>query len=295
MDVRHLNYFVAVAEELHFGRAADRLDVSVATLSHQIRALEAELGARLLNRKTKSAISLTDAGKRFLLEARIALQQFDKAALVGRRAGRGEVGTLALGYVMAAVTTGVLPSAMREFLTARPDVAFQLERLETFPQMDAIAQGRLDLGITRAMQRYPSGLTGFVFHTEPYVLAIPEGHRLARRKSIAPEELLGESLIAASLQMEVGFWGNLTSVSAPHGPLQIAARAHDMLSVIACAAAGLGISAVSESHARIAVPGLVYRPMRGDQRQSELAIVFRRGEANPLVKSFISVIRKGRR
>jgi len=110
MELRHFRYFVAVAEEFHFSRAAARLNIATPTLSHQIQSLEAILGAQLFARKTSSAVVLTRAGKRFLDEARATLKQADHAALVVRRAARGEVGNLAIGYLFSASCTGLLPA-----------------------------------------------------------------------------------------------------------------------------------------------------------------------------------------
>lgn len=292
MELRHLKYFVAVAEDLHFARAAARLNISTATLSQQIRSLETQISARLLNRKTKSAISLTEAGKRFLVEAKATLEQADRASLVGRRAGRGEIGTIAFGYVMSAASAGLVQTAVSDFRTTRPDVTFQLLRADTYEQMHAIADGQLDVGIMRPVGRYPSGLTGFVVLSEPYVLAIPANHPLARRKRLTPADLAGEPLIAASLQMEVGFWDNLASVAVGDAPLNIVARAPDMLSVIVLAGAGVGISAVSQCQQNMPIPGVVYRPISGVERRAELALVHRRDERDPLVASFIAMLRQ---
>jgi DNA-binding transcriptional LysR family regulator len=291
MEFRHLKYFVAVAEALHFGRAAQHLGISAPTLSNQIRTLETSLSTRLLHRKTSSSVSLTDAGKRFLSEARAALNQLEKAERVARRAGRGEIGTLALGYVMSAASSGLLQLAIGNFRKTRPEVSFQLIRSETFPQMDAIANGQLDIGFTRPMGRYPTGLTGFVLLSEPYVLAIPSKHPLARKRRVAPADIIGEPLIAASLQMEVGFWDNLASLAASDGPLNIVARAADMLSVIALAASGVGISAVSQCLQNMPIPGVVYRPISGAGRRAELAAVHRKNESNQLVRGFINTLR----
>ena len=115
MEIRHLRYFIAVAEELHFARAAERLNIAPPTLSHSIAALETELGARLFMRKTKSAVALTDAGKRFFDEARMALRHFEHAETAGRRAARGEIGTIAVGYMHAASCAGVVPDLDQQF------------------------------------------------------------------------------------------------------------------------------------------------------------------------------------
>ena len=109
MELRHLRYFVAVAEKLHFSRAAEQLNISTPTLSHQIQALETMLGAQLLSRRKKSAVSLTHTGKRFLEEARATLRQAENAELVGKRAARGDIGSIAIGYILSASSIGLLP------------------------------------------------------------------------------------------------------------------------------------------------------------------------------------------
>ncbi len=292
MELRHLRYFVALAEELHFGRAAERLNISTPTLSLQIRALEGSIATRLLYRKTKTSVSLTEAGSRFLVEARATLEQAERAQLVGRRAGRGEIGSVSLSYVMSAASAGLVQSAVMDFRTAKPDVAVQLRRADTFAQLEAVAGGQVDIGITHPLGRYPSGLTGFVLLSEPYILAIPSRHPLARRKHITPGDLIGQPLIAASLQMEIGFWDNLISAIAPDAPLNIAARAPDVLSLIVLAAAGVGISAVSQCLRNMPIPGVVFRPIAGADGRAELVVVHRRQEANPLVRSFIGMLRQ---
>ncbi len=147
MELRHLRYFVAVAEELHFTRAAHRLNISAPTLSNQIKALEAILGAQLLSRRTRSAVVLTQTGKRFLEEARATLRQADNAQLVGKRAARGDIGTIAVGYILSASCIGLLPALIASFRKEHPSVSFQISRMETFPQMKAVIDGRIDISI----------------------------------------------------------------------------------------------------------------------------------------------------
>jgi len=173
MELRHLRYFVAVAEKLHFSRAAEHLNISTPTLSHQIQALETMLGAQLLSRKTKSAVSLTQTGKRFLEEARATLRQAENAELVGKRAARGDIGSIAIGYILSASCIGLLPELIEAFQKETPGVSLQLSRMETFPQMKAIIEGVLDIAFIRAPQRYPAELTGFVVDRHPYCVAIP--------------------------------------------------------------------------------------------------------------------------
>ncbi|HEY6380769.1 MAG TPA: LysR family transcriptional regulator, partial [Pseudolabrys sp.] len=150
MELRHLRYFVAVAEKLHFSRAAEELNISTPTLSHQIQALERMLGAQLLSRKKKSAVALTHTGKRFLEEARATLRQAENAELVGKRAARGDIGTVAVGYILSASCIGLLPDLIGSFRKANPNASLQIVRMETFPAMKALIDGILDVVFIRA-------------------------------------------------------------------------------------------------------------------------------------------------
>lgn len=140
MELRHLRYFVAVAEKLHFSRAAEDLNISTPTLSHQIQALERMLGAQLLSRRKKSAVSLTQTGKRFLEEARATLRQAENAELVGKRAARGNIGSIAIGYILSASCIGLLPELIGTFQKENPNVLVQIVRMETFPQVKALIE-----------------------------------------------------------------------------------------------------------------------------------------------------------
>jgi hypothetical protein len=132
MELRHLRYFVAVAEELHFARAAERLNIAGPTLSHQISALESILGAKLFTRRTKSAVALTHPGKHFLIEARDTLKQAEHAELVGRQAGRGDAGSISAGYVLSAGFGGLVSTSFAGFRKSHPGVSFQLTRMQPF-------------------------------------------------------------------------------------------------------------------------------------------------------------------
>jgi len=291
MELRHFRYFIAVAEELHFTRAAARLNIAAPTLSHQIRALESILGAKLLTRKTRTAVALTQAGKRFLDEARATLMQADHAALVVRRAARGEVGNLAIGYLFSASCSGTLSSAIMEFHAVHPEVSFQLRKLQPFTLYAAMADGLIDVAFTRATDRYPAGLVGMTIERLPLFLAIPAGHRLAARKQVSVDELGTEEFVSTSVAMEVGLWGDIAGTIAKTATPRIAARADDVFSVLNLVSAGIGISVVSEALGRLAIPGVVYRKLTGCSQQAEFAVVYRRNEDAPVVQAFISQMR----
>jgi DNA-binding transcriptional LysR family regulator len=291
MELRHLRYFIAVAEELHFGRAAARLNIAAPTLSHQIRALETLLGAKLLTRKTKRAVALTQPGQRFLVEARETLNAADHAERIGRRAARGEVGSIAIGYVFSAGCSGLISSTVINFRKTHPDVSIQLRRMLTFAQFKALIDGSIDVGFTQAAQRYPSGLTGFVVDRQPLWLAIPEGHHLAARKQVTPAMLVDESFVAVSLEMEVGFGGNIATISPPGVSLRIVERVPDIFTVMTLVAAGVGIGVLSEPLTRVSIPGMIFRKIVGVTRMFELAVVYRKNESSPVVKVFVDFLR----
>src|SRR5262245_17482293 len=291
MELRHLRYFVAVAEKLHFSRAAEDLNISTPTLSHQIQALERMLGAQLLSRRKKSAVTLTQTGKRFLEEARATLRQAENAELVGKRAARGDIGSIAIGYILSASSIGLLPEMIRTFQKDNPNVAVHIVRMETFPQMKALIDGVLDVAFIRAPQRYPAELSGFVVDRHPYYVALPEGHHLAQRKQLSLAMLADESFVAGSLEMEVGFWGNLGAVSKPGQSLRIVQRTPDIFSLLTFVAAGAGLGIISAPMQSVVIPGIVYRKISGALQEAEIAVAYRKRESAPVVKSFIQRLR----
>jgi DNA-binding transcriptional LysR family regulator len=290
MELRHLRYFVAVAEELHFSRAAIKLNIATPTLSAQIQSLETMLGAKLFVRKTRS-VALTDVGRRFLEEARATLRQAAQAELIGRRAARGELGSIAVAYVLSAACGGFVSSAIREFRAAHPDVTFQLTKMETFPQMKALIDGTLDIGFTRAPQRYPSGLAGFIIDRQPLWLAMPDDHRLASRNVVEPEQYANEPFVATLLDMEIGFWGNIAAITPPGATLRVVARMPDAFSVLTSVAAGIGLGVMSEALTAIQIPGIVFRRIMKTNRSSDHVLVYRKNEGATAIKAFVAMVR----
>jgi DNA-binding transcriptional LysR family regulator len=295
MELRHLRYFVAVAEELHFGRAADRLNISGPTLSHQIGALETFLGAKLFARKTKSMVALTHPGKRFLIEARETLKQAEHAEMIGRQAARGDVGSIAVGFMLAAGCSGLVSSSLINFRKSHPDVSFQLRNMLTYPQFRALIDGSLDIGFTQAPPRYPAGLTGFTVFRQPFWAVLPEGHPLAARKQITPAMMINEPFVALSLEMETGFGSNIAAITPPGVTLHIAERVADAFTVMAMVGAGAGISVVSESLTRVAMQGVVFRRITGVTRTADIALVHRMNEGAQVVAAFIDSVRSQKR
>src|SRR5215217_17341 len=181
MELRHLRYFVAVAEELHFGRAAARLRIAQPPLSRQIRDLEREIGAALFERVPRG-VELTPAGRAFLPEARLTLSQAERAKRTAQRAALGETGRLRVGFVEAATHSGILPDVLSFFRAHLPSIGLSLFELDPLRQAEAFQDGRIDVGI---LHNPPLDAARWLrvepIHTEPVILALPKAHGLAHR------------------------------------------------------------------------------------------------------------------
>ena len=182
MEMRHLRYFVAVAEHLHFGRAAEQLHMCQPPLSQQIKSLEEELGILLFYRKNKR-ITLTDAGRAFLEDAREILRRTESASERARDIANGVLGLISLAFVLPSMDT-FLPEAIREFRQENPRVEIRLLEMGTLAQLDALAAGSIDLGVMRLFQQETRGLFVEKIVEEAYVLAIPSQHPLALSKTV---------------------------------------------------------------------------------------------------------------
>ena len=195
IDIRQMRYFVTLAETLHFGRAAERLHLSQPPLSRQIAALEKELGVKLIDRSSRHA-TLTRAGQSFLDDLRAVLAAFDQACSNARRADRGEIGELSIGFMMHAAYT-VLPSLARRYLAAYPDVDVKLREVVPNALIEDILAARFDAGIMFSPGSVRGLETRPIFH-EKLCLAVHKDHPLANRKTAGARELEGQPLIVTS-------------------------------------------------------------------------------------------------
>jgi DNA-binding transcriptional LysR family regulator len=293
MELRHLRYFIAVAEQLHFTRAAERLHISPPALTEQIQGLERELGVRLLIRNQRK-VALTDAGSRFLDEARATLRQAERAELVARRAGRGEAGNVEIGYVSSASCTGLLARAIKQYRVTRPMVNVNIHKIETSRQLEDLTESRLDIGLLRPPSRYPFGIASVIVARQTIIVVLPADHPLAATKvPIRPAMLAGEAFIAPNFEMEIGIYQHTAELARKGGfAPRMVARAPDFFTIVTMVAAGFGIAAVPQSCACIQIPGIVYKPIAGQTRAAELAAAFRRDERAPAVKTFIQHLRR---
>jgi DNA-binding transcriptional LysR family regulator len=291
VELHHLRYFVAVAEELHFGRAARRLRVAQPPLSQQIRRLEEEVGARLLDRSRRH-VALTAPGAAFLAHARRALAEADLAAEDARRAARGETGRLSVGFVGSAMA-GPLPAILRAFRASSPDVALSLQQLTTSRQLDALRGGSLDVGCLHP----PAGgdLVVQPLLAEPLVAALPADHPLAARDAVALGDLEGEPFIVPPREEGAAFHDEVLAACARAGFLpRVAQSATEMSTIVGLVSAGAGIALVPAAIRRLNRDGVAYRPLRADGGPPvvRLALAWRADRESPLLQRFVAAARE---
>lgn len=288
MELRHLRYFIAVAEELHFGRAAARLHMAQPPLSQQIRALEEELGVRLLERTSRS-VRLTPAGGAYLDQARDTLVRLDEAGRQARRIHRGEAGELDVGY-MNPVMDAVLCRALARFGEARPEVALRLRELPTPLQLEELRAGRLDLGFIRLMERGDglNGLSTRVVAREPYVLALPEGHPLLRLATVPLSRVAAEPLILFPRQgLPELYDAMLDALRAGGGEPRVSQEVSGKHAALALVAAGFGVCLVPASARDWLRRGVELRPVSPGLPVVRMAAAWRRGEDNPAAQVLV--------
>jgi DNA-binding transcriptional LysR family regulator len=288
MELRHLRYFVAVAEELHFRRAAERLHMSQPPLSQQIRKLEDDVGATLLVRNQRR-VELTAAGAAYYARARDILDAVEDAAREARRVQRGEVGRLDVGFVGSAVYS-IVPELLRAFRAKYADVGLRLRELGTTEQLRRLEDGRLDVGFLRP----PGGRPGLSIETvlrEPVVVALPEGHRLAAAAEVRVAELAGEPLVLMTRAGAPGLRDALAPITDALGEEAIVQEVAEMQTVIGLVAAGVGVSLVPGSVRALARTGVVYRPLAGDPPHVALSAAWRTGDGSPVLAAFLALIR----
>ena len=292
MELRHLRYFVAVAEELHFGRAAKRLHIAQPPLSRQIRDLEREIGTPLFERIPRG-VELTPAGSAFLPEARLTLAQADRAQRSAQRAARGETGRLRVGFVEAATHSGILPDVLSFFRMHLPSVGLSLFELDPQRQEEAFRDGRIDLGILHsAPVDADRWLRVEVIYTEPVVLAVPEAHRLAGRARFTLGNLAEESFVLFPRHVAPPMYDDIIarcrSVSFSPRVVQEAAGWHTLASLVG---AGVGVGFVPRSLTRFQQHGVVYRRVRDLSVDMALSAVWKSGEKSAVRERFVTALR----
>jgi DNA-binding transcriptional LysR family regulator len=288
MELRHLRYFTAIAEERHFGRAAERLGIAQPPLSKQLQDLERELGYPLVDR-SRRPIALTAAGQTLFDHTRNLLAAVEVAVRETRRAGAGHSGKLAIGYLSSLAYSG-LTQLLRAFRERSPDVAIEVRELPPADQIEALKRGDLDVGFVRAPLLEPE-LASENVRTEKLVLALPADHRLAIRDRIALSAVAREPFVFFPRDRGPGFFDLLIGFCRDSGFTPQIVQEAPQIDVLALVAAGFGLSILPESVREQRRADIVLRPLIGSP-STELRLVWRSGDATPAVARFIETVRR---
>jgi DNA-binding transcriptional LysR family regulator len=288
MELRPLRYFVTVARELHFGRAALKLGIAQPPLSRQIQKLEAELGFTLFDRSRRQ-VALSPAGAVLLGHAEAVLDSLEAGVREARRTSAGERGRVAVGYPSSLAYTGLV-GLLRAFRAEFPDVELTVRELPHAGQLEAIRSGQLDVGFVRGPLA-ERGLTSECVRREPLVLALPADHPLARQRRLRLEKLGAEPFVFFSRARAPLFFDLLISLCERAGFSPRIAQEAPQVDVLSLVGAGFGISIVPASVRGIRRTDVVLRPFAGAP-MTELHVAWRTGDASPARQAFVNVVRR---
>ncbi|PAX53149.1 LysR family transcriptional regulator [Brunnivagina elsteri] len=298
MELRHLRYFVTLAEELHFGHAAEKLHIAQPPLSQQIRQLETELGFQLFQR-TKRSVQLTEAGQVFLLEVKKIFKQLEQAIQIGRQTSRGEMGQLVLGFVSSSAYS-ILPEILRRFRAEFPGVKLELNELATDEQWQFLRGGRIDVGFLRPGFSHHL-IEEAIFETETIfcealVIALPEGHRLTSKAEIPIKSLIDEQFILFPRSFSPGHYDTIISLCQQAGfSPKIIQEAIQMQTIVSLVAAQMGVAIVPSSLQNLQRTGVIYKPIKPTKElaiEVKLNVIWRRNNTSPTVEKFLNVVRE---
>lgn len=288
MELRAVEYALAVADTLHFGRAAELVRVAQPSLSRQIAALEREIGATLFDR-TSRRVALTEAGAQFFPAARKAIAELDAGARRARQAEHGQRGQLRLGFV-ATAALDLLPEVMAQLRARRPNVRVHLTECTTGQQVSQILDGELDVGIGRDVAAEP-GLHVDVIGQESMCLAVAEHHRLAERRSITLDEVVGEAVVRLPRGVAPRADVLLSLIAGQHrGTEAIEQEANHYLTLLALVSAGLGVACVPDHVRQLRSDGVRYLQIRHPEAVTSLTLARRDSDSTPMVRGFCDLV-----
>jgi DNA-binding transcriptional LysR family regulator len=293
MELRHLRYFVAVAEELHFTRAAARLHIAQPPLSQQIRSLEAELGVSLFAR-TRRSVALTEAGAALMPRARALLASTQGLADELQRVARGETGVLRIGFTSTLPLTLVLRDVVADHRRTTPQVSLRLSEMHTARQFEALRRDDLDVGFVRYNERAPAGLALKVLRRDPLRLVMPATHRLARRRSVSIADCRDEAFIAFPSSAGTGTAPLLKRLCAQAGfEPRIAQEAGEATTQIGLVAVGLGLAVLPAPLEAVRIEGVCYVPLKDPGAMLVMSAATRADETSERVLRFVRRLEDG--
>lgn len=259
MEFRHLRYFLVLAEELHFGRAARRLGLSQPPLSLNIQQLEVSVGARLFTRSSK-AVALTAAGLAFVPAARALLDQSTQAANLARDVGRGMAGSLTIGFAGTLLYSG-LPAILARFQAAHPLLRVVLKEMSSSEQLIELTHDRLDVGFAHT-SRVPPELSQILVASQAFVACLPRGHALAQQRTLPLKQLNGEPFAVISRTVSPDYHDRILATCARAGFVpEIRFELQHWLSVVALVSRGMGVALVPQALSLSAMPGALFIPL----------------------------------
>ena len=295
MELRHVRYFLAVAEELNFTRAARRVGIGQPPLSQQIRTLEQEVGAPLFRRLAHGA-ELTETGQAFLPEARALLAQAERALDTARRGAQGRIGRLRVGFTGSAAFCAVMPAALRAFGEQYPAVELCLEEVPTARLLERLLDRQVDAAFIRPGRLDPGEVRVHSLGQEAMVAAVPAGHALARDKTLTLSALAAERLVLFPRKAGPSLFDEIIAACRRAGfEPTLGQEAPQITSVANFVATGLGVSIVPASVAQIQVAGVAYLPIRRSAPVARLALATRREERSTLVRQFVATVERVKR
>jgi DNA-binding transcriptional LysR family regulator len=284
MELRHLRYFATVAETLNFRAASDRLHVAQPALSAQIKTLEEELGVSLFHRTTRK-VELTPAGRVFLDEAKRVISAAAQAQERARQAGEGLVGTLRLG-IIAPTANAWLAGILRNFRQKFPGVQFSLFDLTSTEQLGLLRNNELDAGLLRPPVGFPD-LESKLVEESHHLLALPEGHRLARKRTLEWRDFDKEPLVLMHPTVQHGYYDAFLTACARGGAEpRIGQYANDIQTKMWLISAGFGVAPTTATLTQVKRPGLMFRPLPPGLPSVHTVLVWRRGDTSPILHNF---------
>ena len=287
IELRHLRYFLAVAEELHFGRAASRIGIAQPPLSQQIQRLERILGYPLFERKPR--VALTEAGESFLGTARRALAQVERGIEEARRAGRGEVGPLSVGFVASAMLT-IVPDILRAYRQQMPGVGLRLVELSPREELESVLDGSVDVAFVRE-RRADDLLVYEPAVREPFIALLPPGHRLAAESRIPEAELMDEPFVHFARDVAPSLFDQVIELCRRAGFVpKVVQEVRQWLTHISLVQAGLGVALVPESVLKLSWGGVEYRHL-DSSTDAMIDLCYNRSNPSSTVQAFIELAR----
>ncbi|MBY0574755.1 MAG: LysR family transcriptional regulator [Undibacterium sp.] len=298
MELRQLRYFIAVAEELHFTRAAARMHIGQPPLSHAIQMLEDDIGAQLFER-TKRSVKLTVAGQLFLQDARRIIALTESARDTAKKAAQGETGELRIGFTFSTPFTSLFSNVIKHYRARYPEVNLSFHEMSTNRQLEQIEKQQLDLGFIRPPDGSTEGNMKFnhlqlsLLRRDPLMVVLPITHALSKKKKLGLKELADESFIMYPHKAGTGIYPQVMRLCQALGfSPKIAHEVGEASTIIGLVASDCGVSILPGSFERLQMDGVCYRPLSDSNATTSLLLARPQGSSNPLIQAFSALALK---